>query len=64
MYKIGEERLKELIIAEQRLNALECGGVDNWTWYGDSMVGYLKNEGADSFKNLAERILKEHYEVI
>jgi hypothetical protein len=33
-----------------KLQALECGGVDNWTWYDESMDNYfewVKQEGLD-----------------
>lgn len=33
----------ELIAAQMRLNALEAGGVDNWSWYGDSLYEALKS---------------------
>lgn len=46
-YKIKEEDLKYFIECKARLEALEAGGVDNWSWYGDSYADYLsdmKNE--------------------
>lgn len=42
-YIVPEKRLRELLEAEARLNALEWGGVDNWEWYGDSLCDYLRN---------------------
>ena len=41
-FLITETRLRELLEAEARLEALECGGVDNWDWYGDSLCDWLK----------------------
>ena len=35
-YVIEEKMLLKLIIAYFKLNALEAGGVDNWSWYGTS----------------------------
>lgn len=35
-------RIKELERAEAKLNALESGGVDNWEYYGDSLVDYYQ----------------------
>ena len=32
----------ELITCQMKLMALEAGGVDNWTWYGDSLYDALK----------------------
>lgn len=46
-YKIKEEDLKYFIECRARLEALEAGGVDNWSWYGESYSDYLndmKNE--------------------
>lgn len=41
-YIITEERLKELLEAEASLLALECGGVDNWDWYSDSLEDHYE----------------------
>lgn len=43
-YIIDEERLRELLKAELRLMALENGGVDNWSWYSDSLSDFLKED--------------------
>lgn len=40
--KISVKELKELLEAEAKLNALECGGVDNWEFYGESFSYYLE----------------------
>lgn len=32
-YEISRWELISLLWAEQKLNALECGWVDNWEWY-------------------------------
>ncbi len=42
-YKIKEEDLKYFIECRARLEALEAGGVDNWSWYGDSYSDYLND---------------------
>ena len=41
-YVIEEKMLLKLITAYFKLNALEAGGVDNWSWYGDSLNNYLR----------------------
>ena len=41
-YVIEEKMLLKLITAYFKLKALEAGGVDNWSWYGDSLNNYLK----------------------
>ena len=38
---IKEDELRELIYAANKCRALECGGVDNWTWYGESFHDFL-----------------------
>lgn len=42
-YKISEEDLKYLIKCRAFLEALESGGVDNWSWYSESRVDYLND---------------------
>lgn len=42
-YKISEDKLRELIIADAILQALEAGGVDNWSWYSESKQEYLED---------------------
>lgn len=31
--------LNDLILNNYKLNLLECGGVDNWEWYSESLCG-------------------------
>lgn len=40
--KIPQKRYLELVEAELRLNALDSSGVDNWTWYDESIHNYLE----------------------
>lgn len=40
-YIISEKELKEMLYAMYELSALECGGVDNWSWYGESRSEYI-----------------------
>lgn len=56
---ISKEELLSLIADSERLNALECGGVDNWSYYGESKRNYLDEEGADTYQELAEKRLEE-----
>ena len=39
--KISKQELRELLEAYHRLQALECGGVDNWEWYGESINDFI-----------------------
>ena len=40
-YIIEEKNLIELLTAYNKAIALECGGVDNWEWYGASIRDYI-----------------------
>lgn len=37
---IPAHELVELLRDQMKLSALESGGVDNWSWYGDSICDY------------------------
>jgi hypothetical protein len=37
MIEITAERYRDLLLSEAKLCALEAGGVDNWTWYDESL---------------------------
>ena len=43
LYKVSKEQLLELLECQARWYALEGGGVDNWTWYGESLSEYIKD---------------------
>ena len=48
MYKLTLGELRSLMINSKRLNALECGGVDNWDDYGEVFTEYGNiNEAVD-----------------
>ena len=40
-YKISEEKLLKLLTSTERLNCLECNGVDNWFGYMDNRTEYI-----------------------
>lgn len=44
---IKEDELRELIYAANKCCALEQGGVDNWTWYGESCHDFLEQCSQD-----------------
>lgn len=54
-YLVDRELLKDLLISDSRLAALERGGVDNWEWYGESISDYLEEVKIKDFEELAER---------
>lgn len=45
---IKRSELKELLEAYHILAALESGGVDNWTWYGESRKEYLNRWASET----------------
>ena len=55
--KISVNELSDLIEAKETLAALECGGVDNWEWYGecfpDDWDEYIENMTSNITKNYA-----------
>lgn len=45
---ISAEDYKALLTDSMRLRALECGGVDDWNWYGESISDF-KEELLNSY---------------
>lgn len=60
MITISRERMKELLVAEMTLAALESGGVDNWEWHGYAMREYLDMILGDYDKEDFMRWVDEH----
>jgi hypothetical protein len=44
---IEKDELVGLLSAANKLYALNCGGVDNWSWYWDSLDDYLRSWAAE-----------------
>ena len=71
-YRVNEKDLKYFIECRAKLEALESGGVDNWSWYYDSNADYLcdmkdmyglnPEEDLD-FSDIAEHEIKNFKEV-
>ena len=72
-YKVSEEDLVYLLESEARYNALERGGVDNWSYFWESNGEYLDSKkeeyevyGDDKyfdFESLARLELDEYEEI-
>lgn len=72
-YEVNEEDLKNLLYQAHKLTALESGGVDNWSWYGESIFEFckkvkeeipaLKDEPEVYLEDIADEALKQ-YKVI
>ena len=56
-YEIDEKTLKGLLISRYELDALECGGVDNWHDYCDALNDYL--EDYENFEEFVESVLED-----
>lgn len=56
-YIITEERLLELLEAENRLYCLEWDGVDNWSWYMESRDRYIAEALGKTEKEVDEECL-------
>lgn len=54
---ISQNRYRELLISELKLQMLEAGGVDNWEGYSDS----LRPDGEVSFWQEQKNINNEIY---
>ena len=52
--EITKEEYLGLKLCELKLNMLECGGVDNWEWYGESLYGDQLEDG--DFEKLSEEL--------
>ena len=73
IYLVPESDLRSILHAALMLNALECGGVDNWGWYGESISEFckevkeeipaLKDEPEVYLEDIANETLKQ-YKVI
>lgn len=44
---VPKDELKDLLYDSLRLQALDCGGVDNWNWYGASIRDFIDAAKAD-----------------
>ena len=44
---VPKDELKDLLYDSLKLQALEVSGVDNWTWYGDSVRDFIDAAKAD-----------------
>lgn len=56
-YIVSEERLLELLEAENTLCCLEWDGVDNWTWYMEGRGRYIADALCISEDEVRERNL-------
>lgn len=61
---LNTDYFKELMFESNCYRALDRGGVDNWSWYGQSYEDYCNDLGVDSLDEIADkeiRALKRMY---
>lgn len=44
---VPKNELMDLLYDSLKLQALECGGVDSWSWYGESVRDFINAAKAD-----------------
>lgn len=44
---ISKDELKELLCDSLTLQALDCGGIGSWEWYGESIRDFIDAAKAD-----------------
>ena len=44
---VPKDELEDLLYDSLRLQALDCGGVDNWDWYGASIGDFIEAAKVD-----------------
>lgn len=59
IYLINEEELDNLIMDSLTLQALDAGGVNSWSWYGDSVKDFLQEAGVKEFEELILKTKEE-----
>lgn len=62
IYLIPEYKLRELLEDSNKLAALECGGVDNWDWYGYSIHNYIEDFCKNNYDLVKETFGEEDME--
>lgn len=63
-YILTEKELTELLYYSTLYHALSAGGVDNWTYYGESIKDALDELGYNSIDEVIENELLPNYKEI
>ena len=48
----------DLIADQMKLMALDAGGVDNWSWYSESISDFLDENECETIEEVVEKDLK------
>ena len=59
LYLIEKSKLETLVRNALLYEALDCGGVDNWEWCGDSISDFCENNEVDDIEELVEDVMNE-----
>lgn len=71
-YKISEKDLNYLLYCYYKLDALECGGADNWGYYDESIHEYVKEYKEENnipkeeefyLENIVDEEIKKYEEI-
>ena len=54
---IPKNEFADLLRDSDKLNRLECGGVDNWDWYGES----LNDQSYEEIQDMSDDDLIDFY---
>ena len=57
---ISEKQLSSLLEEAYRYEALESGGVDNWSWYSESLKDYLNFIGYPDYETAVKKEIGEY----
>lgn len=69
LYRIEENELRYLIGTSIELEALVSGGVDNWSWYSDSINDYcndyaeINHVDVECINDIVDVEIKDYVEV-
>lgn len=61
---IEMREIKELFLDAMKYRALDCGGVDNWGWYEESLNDFAHDKGYDSWADLDDDMENAEIEVV
>ena len=61
-YKIPKDELEDILCDAYRFRALDCGGVDNWEWYSESIHNFCHEDCTNSIEELVDKDMTNgHY---
>lgn len=58
---VSRDKFKNILIKSLRMDALEAGGVDNWSYYGEALCDELTERGFCDFEDMAESLVDTYH---